>query len=222
MTASKLKSNPYRGTMDRAAAERKLRRVAERLGATALKLAVDEKTKSVRVGFTVHKARVERECGTQQSATANVACLALWLADRARNMERGLEDFHEAFADSLALAVVGAAPEVKARPGALYAGSRSIEQHIATVRSSLKRLGIAESEVRLTWNTETQEARLRMRLPSGGIVEKSSTRQSTWLTNVGALALWLQARTRNWERGIESMDLERVFAGNLLPARVES
>jgi hypothetical protein len=32
--------------------------------------------------------------------------------------------------------------------------------------------------------------------------------------------LWLQSRARNWERGIESLDLDRVFAGNLLPAKV--
>jgi cystathionine beta-lyase/cystathionine gamma-synthase len=36
--------------------------------------------------------------------------------------------------------------------------------------------------------------------------------------NLAALALWLQSRARNWERGIESLDLDRVFAGNLLPA----
>ena len=71
-----------------------------------------------------------------------------------------------------------------------------------------------------TRDTDGNGARLRMRLPSGAIVEKVSRAQKTCMANLAALALWLQSRARNWERGIESLDLDRVFAGNLLPAKV--
>ena len=75
-------------------------------------------------------------------------------------------------------------------------------------------------DVKVTWDVVANWARLRMRLPSGALVEKISRTQKTCDANLAALALWLQSRARNWERGIESLDLDRVFAGNLLPARV--
>lgn len=221
MTTQRVRKNLYRGSMTREQAQDKLTRIAKRLGLTGLKVTAGEPKGSARVGFTFKSARVERTCATQVSFEANLACLALWLEDRARNMERGIETFAEAFADSMALAVAGAEQgPIGVKRTSVYDGRKSLEQCIGMFRSSLKRLGIPESDVKLIWNSEKNWARLRMRLPSGAIVEKVSRLQPTHLANVAALGLWLQSRTKNWERGIESMDLDRVFAGNLLPAKV--
>lgn len=208
-------------------AREKLERTASRIGLTKLVISRGEKSEreSAKVTFSFKGARVERVCGTQATYDANLACLALWLEDRARNIEREIESFAEAFADSMALAVVGTTMEApksdNARKG-LYTGKRTVEESIAVFRSSLQRLGVAESDVKLSWDSDDNYARLRMRLPSGGIVEKTSRRQPQHEANVAALALWLQSRTKNWERGIENMDLDRVFAGNLLPAKSSS
>jgi hypothetical protein len=221
MATETRRTNLYRGAMTGAQAREKLRRTSERLGVGRLEVTRGEGGAAT-VAFTWRGARVERGCRTQATFDANLACLALWLEDRARNLERAIETFSEAFADSMALAVVGAGagePEVDPKRGR-YAGHKTIEQSIALLRASLARLGVAEQDVRLTWDGGENFARLRMRLPSGAIVEKVSRRQPNHEANVAALALWLQSRTKNWERGIESMDLDRVFAGNLLPSRV--
>lgn len=217
------RKNLYKGSMTGDEAREKLVRTAKRVGLSKLEVTRIDGD-GAKVAFTFKGARVERACDTQPSYASNLACLALWLEDRARNIERAIETFAEAFADSMALAVVGAGAEpdvaVSDAKKGLYTGTRTIEQSIEVFRSSLERLGIPEGDVKLTWDGEKNLARLRMRLPSGSIVEKVSKRQSAVEANVAALALWLQSRTKNWERGIESMDLDRVFAGNLLPARV--
>jgi hypothetical protein len=215
------RKNLYKGSMTGAEAREKLSRTARRIGLGKLEVSRGE-GEGAKVAFTFKGARVERACDTQKTFDANIACLALWLEDRARNIERAIETFAEAFADSMALAIVGAGAESDASSSkkGLYTGERTIEQSIEVFRSSLERLGIAEGDVKLNWDGEANNARLRMRLPSGAIVEKVSKRQVNVVANVAALALWLQSRTKNWERGIESMDLDRVFAGNLLPARV--
>jgi len=198
----------------------KLTRIEKRLGLSDLQIedgrGLDAGAVTVRFAFGA--ARVSRTCATQPTREANLACLALWLEDRARNMERGIESFAEAFADSLALAVArndNAGPRVS-----LYVGAKSVGDSIEVFRSAFRRLGVAERDVKVTWDVEANWARLRMRLPSGALVEKISRTQKTCDANLAALALWLQSRARNWERGIESLDLDRVFAGNLLPARV--
>jgi hypothetical protein len=221
MTTATRRKNLYKGSMTGDEAREKLSRTAKRIGLGKLEVTRSD-SEGAKVAFTFKGARVERACATQPSFDANIACLALWLEDRARNIERAIETFAEAFADSMALAVVGAgASDVEGDPKkGLYTGTRTIAQSIELFRSSLERLGIPEGDVKLTWDGAENYARLRMRLPSGAIVEKVSRRQATHEANVAALALWLQSRTKNWERGIESMDLDRVFAGNLLPARV--
>lgn len=227
--SAQVRRNVYRGSMTSAQADEKVARIAKRLKLTNVKFAI-ARDGTARVGFTVQQARVERACTTQEGAEANAACLALWLEDRARNLERGIETFTEAFADSMALALVGSEPTVPVTGDALadekagarskYQGTRTVEQSIETFRSALQRLGVRESDVKLTWHEEEHWARLRMRLPSGKVMEKWSRRQATHAANVAVLALWLQSRTKNWERGIEDVDLDRVFAGNLLPAKV--
>jgi hypothetical protein len=207
--------------MTRAQADQKLERLAARLELSRVKVTTGEPAHSARLGFSFGTARVERTCDTQPTHDANLVCLVLWLEDRARNMERGIETFVEAFADSMALAIVGGVPQDYAgRRDNLYTGTRTLDECIKIFRSSLARLGVSEDDVKLTWNREENWARLRMRLPSGSIVEKVSRAQPNHVANVAALGLWLQARTKNWERGIESVDLDRVFAGNLLPAKV--
>lgn len=211
----------YRGQMSPEDIEAKVARLRERLGLEDVTFTegVGLDAGSVSLRFQVLGRRVERTCATQPTPAANSACLALWLEDRARNLERGIESFEEAFADCLVLA---ANDDNDAAKGAWrvnhYEGQRSIEECIEVFRSSLARLSVAERDVKVTWDTAANWARLRMRLPSGAIVDKTSRTQKSCEANLAALALWLQSRARNWERGIESLDLDRVFAGNLLPA----
>lgn len=220
MTMQRVRKNLYRGSMDRDQAMEKLRRAAQRIGATELKVTAGGPQGSARVAFAIRGGRIERTCATQPTYDANLACLALWLEDRARNIERGIESFSEAFADSMTLAIVGGDPrQIEGKRKGVYRGRRSLDQCIEMFRSSLARLGISERDVKLTWNETENWARFRMRLPSGNIVDKVSRLQPTYLANVAALGLWLQSRTKNWERGIEDFDLDRVFAGNLLPSR---
>ena len=211
----------YRGQMSADDIEAKIARLRERLGLEEVTFTEGTglDAGSVSLRFMVLGRRVERTCATQPTPAANSACLALWLEDRARNLERGIETFEEAFADCLVLA---ANDDNDAAKGAWrvnhYEGQRSVEECIEVFRSSLARLSVAERDVKVTWDTSANWARLRMRLPSGAIVDKTSRTQKSCEANLAALALWLQSRARNWERGIESLDLDRVFAGNLLPA----
>ncbi len=217
------KANIYKGTITGDEAREKLTRTAERLGLTDLTYTTGKglDAGSMSVTFRYGATRVERTCATQPTLDANTACLALWLEDRARNLERGIETFAEAFADSVVQATNdNAAPVNVITRVNYYEGSKSVEECIDVFRSSFSRLKIPETDVKVTWDTEGNWARLRMRLPSGAIVEKVSRAQKTCMANLAALALWLQSRARNWERGIESLDLDRVFAGNLLPAKV--
>ncbi len=219
----KRKTNIYKGTMTAAEALEKLQRLRERLALTDLAIEQGKglDAGSVTLSFRYNGARLARTCATQPTEDANTVCLALWLEDRARNLERGIETFTEAFADSLQLALNdNAAPAYAGARSSAYEGSKSVDACIDVFRSSFQRLVIAESDVKVTWDTEGNWARMRMRLPSGAIVEKVSRAQKTYTANLAVLALWIQSRARNWERGIESMDLDRVFAGNLLPARV--
>lgn len=217
------KTNIYKGSMTGDEAREKLQRTAERLGLSDVKLDPGKglDSGSVSVTFRYGTTRIERTCATQPTLDGNTACLALWLEDRARNLERGIETFAEAFADSVVLATNdNDAPAWQVARVNYYEGTKSVEECIDVFRSAFARLNIAETDVKVTWDTEANWARLRMRLPSGAIVEKVSRAQKTCMANLAALALWLQSRARNWERGIESLDLDRVFAGNLLPAKV--
>ena len=219
----KRRSNIYKGAMTSTETDEKLARLQTRLALTELVMERGRglDTGSVTLSFGYHGARVLRTCGTQPTSAANAACLALWLEDRARNLERGIETFSEAFADSLeGVKNDNGAEEVRSKRKAAYEGTRSVEDSIEVFRSSFERLGIAERDVKVTWDTEVAWARVRMRLPSGAIVEKVSRGQKNSEANLAVLALWIQSRARNWERGIESLDLDLVFAGNLLPARV--
>ncbi|MBI5513826.1 MAG: hypothetical protein HY909_08665 [Deltaproteobacteria bacterium] len=225
-TTQAQRKNLYRGSMGPQEARDKLTRLSQRLGLTELKIKESRAEGGpVQLSFKYQGARLERACSTQPTTGANLVCLALWLEDRARNLERGIETFTEAFADALVLvhgeggAAGGAAPEFAGERVNYYEGSRSVEDCIALFRAVFPRLKIPEADVKVTWDTEANWARLRMRLPSGAIVEKVSRVQKNFTANLAVLALWLQARARNWERGIESLDLDRVFAGNLLPAR---
>ena len=209
----------YRGQMSTEDIEGKVTRLRERLGLEDVSFTEGSglDAGSVSLRFVVLGRRVERTCATQPTPAANSACLALWLEDRARNLERGIESFEEAFADCLVLAANDDAVKGAWRVNH-YEGQRSVEECIEVFRSSLARLAVAERDVKVTWDTAANWARLRMRLPSGAIVDKTSRTQKSCEANLAALGLWLQSRARNWERGIESLDLDRVFAGYLLPA----
>lgn len=214
------KTSFYRGTTTESEARKKLERLCKRLSLTKMELdegkGLDAGTVTLRFEYSDHL--VFRTCSTQPTVEGNTVCLALWLEDRARNIERGLETLTEAFADSLTAPQHKVVDPLVPRVN-FYTGAKSVSESIAVFRSAFARLNIAERDVKVTWDAEANLARLRMRLPSGAIVEKISRAQRSSEANLTALALWLQSRAKNWERGIENLDLDRVFAGNLLPAK---
>lgn len=103
---------------------------------------------------------------------------------------------------------------------------RSVEASIESFRASFKRLGIPETDVKVTWDTESESkwSRVRMRLPSGAFVEhterydpkrhpRESTRDTLW-----TLARWLDAGSRLVKKGASP---DAVFSGAIAtePAR---
>lgn len=93
---------------------------------------------------------------------------------------------------------------------------RSVEASIESMRSSFKRLGIPETDVKVTWDAEALWARLRMRLPvTATFVEHLDTYDDTRHPRhdvrdlLWTLARWLDERSRRVKRG---ENISAVFA----------
>jgi len=82
------------------------------------------------------------------------------------------------------------------------------------ISRSARRLGLDDHAVKVA--TSSAGATLRP-TTSGGTLEKSSKNQLDARTNLVALALWLRARAKSFERAIER-DQTRLFAAYLLTA----
>lgn len=198
------------GVQSDAAALEKLQRAARRMGASAVHVQA-EGERGARVVFEVRGYRVERTHARLDTYEANLSALALWLENRAKEVTRGVESPAEAFGDCLAGRPNGAPVATPCGGGV---AAKTIEESIEVFIGTLARLEIPQRDVKVTWDTSASWARLRLRLPSGRIVDKHLVASSAEVA-VAALALWLQGRARGWERGWESPDLDVVFAGNL-------
>ncbi len=216
-----LAENPYLGEMTRDEAVAKLGRLATRMGLKRSALKVRravESAEGVTVAFVIDDVEIVRTCSSQTSADANLACLAIWLEDLLRNVDRGIETFRDAvYAEGgHALAKVTSVDRArKATDGAnAYKGTTTIAEAREMISRSARRLGLAEDAV--TVMTSSAGATVRLTTP-GGTIEKSSRNQADARSNLVALALWLRARAKSFERGIER-DQTRLFAAYLLTA----
>ena len=211
------RTNAYKGDMSREEALEKLAGLARRSGIKPSDIKLRRGTgNEMRLAFGFATASIDRTCDSQESLEGNLACLVLWLNDLVIQVERGIETFNEAFYNEGAkLLPAGATRHFKTTP---YNGTKTIEDSLVVVERSLHRLGLSREDAKVRWADDGGEsAVIRIRLASGRLVEKVSTRQDDARRNVAALALWLQVRAKNYERGIER-EMERLFAANLLPA----
>lgn len=208
-------TNLYKGQMTREDAEERLAGLAGRMGIkpTAIKVR-RAKGQGMRLGFVVQGVVVERSCTSQPTIDGNLACLVLWLNDLVINVERGIETFSEAFYNEGARLITATDVKIKVKP---YSGTKTVQESLATIQKSLLRLGLSRDQVKVKWADAGREAQIRIKLPSGRVVQKVSVQQVDARRNIAALALWLQVRAKNFERGIE-IDMDRLFAANLLPA----
>lgn len=145
------------------------------------------------------------------------ASLALWLEDRATNILNGRETTEEAFAGSIFGRADAPGDEPIRESSKL---SASIEQSIEVFRAALGRIEVPERDVKVTWDTVARWARLRMRLPSGAVVDKVLRGAAEVEVHLYGLALWLKGRARLFGTGAEGDDLDQVFAGYLVPKAV--
>jgi hypothetical protein len=209
-------TNKYTGDMTRAEAKAKLARLAERMGVRKTDIQVrslsDDKN-GMEIVVQVGGVRLARVCDSQESGTANMVCLVLWLEDLVRNIERRIETVREAFYADGGHALPADVDQFAQTAANLYTGEKTLDDARVMVQRASERLGLGVNDVQVRWNT--QGATITFRLPSGQYVQKTSNGQVDTRSNVVALALWLQSRAKNFERGIER-DLARLFAGNLL------
>lgn len=217
-----MSAGKYRGEMSREEGMERLKSLAGRLNIPPGDLRV-RPVKGTEGGmalsFTFQGVEIRRECTSQGDRDRNFVCLVLWLGDLVRNVERRIETLHEAFYSEGARLLPADTSTYGETAENLYEGAKTIEESLDLVRRSLARLGLSVDDVKVTWDEERNQARLRLRLRSGAIVDKISVGQKDVRKNLAALALWLQARAKNFERGIER-DLDRLFASNLLlPAK---
>jgi len=217
----------YRGTRSRADFINQLTSVAERLGIEPAAVKVRPLAGSrtgMAIEFSVGGQTIRRSCDSQPTKDQNFACLVLWFQALVRNVERRIEQLDEAFRAEGFKALPANAGEAE-RYGSThvsyYRGNMSPEQARARIGSALGRLGLTMNDCRVEWSEDPLHARLLLRLANGRIVQKVSDRQETAVQNLAALALWLETRALNYERGIEQ-DFDRLFAANLLPAGREA
>lgn len=213
-----MSAGKYRGEMSREEGLERLKSLAGRMGIAPGDIKVRPTGGSgMKLGFTYKGVEIARECDSQGDKAKNFICLVLWLGDLVRNLERRIETLEEAFYSDGARLLPADTAAYGETAENLYEGEKSIDESLDLIRRSLERLGLSVGDVKVTWDKDRNEARLRLRLRSGAVVDKVSQGQLDAQKNLAALSLWLQARAKNVERGIEQ-DLDRLFAANLLPA----
>lgn len=170
----------------------------------------------MRLTFNFRGAVVTRDCASGATRDENFNHLVSWLGDLVRNMERRIETMEEAFHADGVPRLTETAGDDEALRDNWYKGAKTPKDSLVLLARSLERLGLSEKDVKVTWSDEHNEARLKLRLPDGRVMEKVSTRQDDARKNLAALALWLRCRALHVERGIETM--ERVASAYLLGA----
>lgn len=198
-----------------------LKRLANRLGippSTVKVRPLEGSPTGMTLSFIYQDVRVSRSCDCGASRDENFGHLVNWMADLVKNIERRIETLEEALhADGVGRlpAKAGVLPEIRENR---YRGTKDLKTSVDLVRRTLGRLGMSENDLKLSWSSEKNEARLRLRVRcadgSERVMEKVSERQDDAAKNVASLALWLQERALHVERGIETM--ERVASAYLL------
>jgi hypothetical protein len=103
-------------------------------------------------------------------------------------------------------------------------GALSVEQCIDMMRAALKRLGIAERDVKVTWDTDADWARFRARLPSGHIVDRRERHTGKVPRDARASDVALTTLAR-WLRDVaktQPADLDAAFAVHLAATALPS
>lgn len=168
------------------------------------------------LAFRVGLIAVARSSSTKVTVDENLIALSIWLSDRVWSISHGIETWREAFFDCATVPDEGHW-DLPPAPRRAFTTTTGIPESIATIRGAIARLHIPERDVTAVWDREKNYARWRMHLPSGEFVEKVSRAQKNADTNLAALAQWLRRRSLGWARGTENLDLDRVFAGNIVP-----
>lgn len=198
-----------------------------RLGSLAGRLHIDPSAIRVRpvqgsrtamqIDIRIAGGTLTKRCNSQPTKDKNFVCLVLWLGDLVRNIERGIETFGEAFynegSQGLVLRSDGAYEGLRVNE---YDGDATRADSFTRFEHALARLGLTSSDIRVTWDEARNVGELRLVLRTGREVAKASSRQRDVDRNIHVLALWLQTKAKNFERGLEP-DLETLFAANLLP-----
>jgi hypothetical protein len=217
-------TNLYKGTRSRDEFVEKLSHIASRLQieprAVKVRPAPGSKIGLI-LSFTVQGQTISRSCDSQKTKDGNFACLTLWFEDLVRNVERRIERLDEAFrAEGMKELPASAGEEERygRTRASYYRGDMSPKQAAARIEKALERLELSMGDCKVDWSDDPCRARMLLRLKSGRVVEKISERQETAAQNLAALALWLETRAKNYERGIEK-DVDQLFAANLLPER---
>ena len=161
--------------------------------------------------------RLTKACDSQPTKDKNFICLVLWLGDLVRNIERGIETFEEAFYNEGARGLSLRNGQYDGLRLNEYQGEATREDSYIRIERSLERLGLVREDSKVMCDAKANFAELKLRLASGRVVAKSSQRQRDVDRNLHVLALWLQTKAKNFERGLEP-DLNTLFAANLLPA----
>jgi hypothetical protein len=214
------------GVLDDIAARKKLQRLALRLGTgdqgvSGLRLTgelLPEGGAAARLEFSLRGYRIDRRLAVRQTEAGNMQALVRWFESRVRSIERGVDSLDEAFAGDLADRP--ATPEARPPYAGGYHGALSVEECIDLMRAALARLGIAERDVRVTWDGLAGWARLRLRLPSAQVLDKHvavDPAKGRGELALVLLALWLRDRARGYGEGWERPILAELFAGHLHP-----
>lgn len=99
-------------------------------------------------------------------------------------------------------------------------GALSVESCIEMMRAALARLGIAERDVKVTWDTPADWARFRARLPSGRVVDHTVRHVGNVPRDARASDVALTTLAR-WLRDIaraRPADLDAAFAEHMQAA----
>lgn len=213
----------------------RIHRAAARLGMTGV--ALDRYEGALHFEARAGNLVIGRTAALVGSSIESPA-LAAWFEDRVGNVLAGRETVEQAFAGTIRerSGEAPAAPVLRLKPSA-----DTIERSIEVFRAALKRLGIPERNVKVTWDTGEGWARFRARLDSGAVVDKTLNNQvplvapgastpefvagggrnaAAAMANGAALATWLKGRARGFASGAESQVLDEVFAGYLVPTAV--
>jgi hypothetical protein len=171
------------------------------------------------LGFTYGGVWIQRGCESQSSRDRNFACLVYWFEDLVRNIERRIETVREAFHAEGGRDLPARVGDFGGTSENLYTGEMSRGEAETKIGRALARMGLDPrmASMECVGGEAAGYARVTVQLPSGRTMVKTSTQQIDAVRNLAALALWLQTRAKNFERGIET-DMDRLFEGNLLEA----